>query len=152
MKYLHFGRQFRNVAHKFEPNSPLGIFRTGLQAGVDCIYGVRADHLNKLGSSLDASLPHLLAVVLHQFLNEGLHILVGLVFAYGLDHVLDYSSHVGCISLRVPLTIASESLPRAVTWGSRYPIFYADTVLMKPLRDFTASILTSISESLRRLP
>jgi hypothetical protein len=44
------------------------------------------------------------------------------------------------------------SLPKPITWGSKKLIFYGETILMKLLKDFTASILTSISGSFNKLP
>ncbi len=50
------------------------------------------------------------------------------------------------------LTIARGSFPKAITCGTKTLTFYGEMILANSLKCFTASILTSTSESFKTLP
>lgn len=116
---LHLHCQISDVPGELKTHAPLGVFGAGLERGVEGVDGVCAHNFDEFDSCFDAALPHLLVVVLHEVFDQGLHVLVRLVLADRADHVLDDSSHVGCIVKELHLTMAMASLPKPMTCGSR---------------------------------
>ena len=112
---LHLHCQISDVSGELKTDSPLGVFRAGLKRRVEGVDGVCAHNFDEFDSCFDAALSDFLVVVLHEVLDQGLHVLVCLVLADRAHHVLDDSSHIGCITKELHLTMAKGSLPKPMT-------------------------------------
>lgn len=136
---------------EFESNSPFEVFWNSFQRWIKRTDRIRAHKLDKLDSSLDATLSNLLIIIFHEIFDKWKNVLISLIFADWTNHVADNASHIACINLYLHLTMAMASLPRPTTCGNKKLAFYAETIRIKPLSDFTASIFTSTYESFKRL-